>query len=431
MELILNETRARRVALVASLALAGLVMAMAGRLWLADRWVDSRSIPSIERGIHLEPGNADAWDRLGRAQQWDLENPDTTAAILDFQKAVRYEPESPYYWIDLGGAYEQSGDIAKARAAFEHARAVYPISAQVAWFYGNFLLRQQDSVAGMEEIRRAVRSDPLILPLAISRVWHSGHDIDSVVQMLPPEPNAYFATLDFFASAHDPDPALVVWQKLLALGKPLPLARSFPFLDDLIHQDRSADARRVWLEALAAASLPHDPPADQSLIWNGSFAQPFAEGGLGWRWDSPVGTAIDFDTARVAGSGRSLRIDFGGGTNPELGSPSEYVPVEPGRVYNFRAYLHTDRISTESGMRFSIIDPNHPQAVNVVTENFTGTNPWKEIDAQVPAGPETHFLLVRLYRYPSRLFDNKLSGTVWMADLSLVRSSAPAEARKP
>jgi len=49
----------------------------------------------------------------------------------------------------------------------------------------------------------------------------------------------------------------------------------------------------------------------------------------------------------------------------------------------------------------------------------------------VTTGPETHFLLVRVARYPSRLFDNQLSGTVWIADVSLIPSTpsdVPADA---
>jgi hypothetical protein len=38
----------------------------------------------------------------------------------------------------------------------------------------------------------------------------------------------------------------------------------------------------------------------------------------------------------------------------------------------------------------------------------------------VTTGRETNFLLVRLLRTSSRLFENKLSGTVWIADVSLV-----------
>ena len=41
-------------------------------------------------------------------------------------------------------------------------------------------------------------------------------------------------------------------------------------------------------------------------------------------------------------------------------------------------------------------------------------------------GPETRISTVRLRRDVSRMFDNKLSGTVWIADVSLIPSGADA-----
>jgi tetratricopeptide (TPR) repeat protein len=415
--------------LLASVAISALLIAQAARIWLADDRIDSRELNLIERGTKLVPGNADAWDRLGRFRQWDFANPDPAAAILDYQKAVREEPLSPYYWMDLAGAYEQTGDIPHASEAYGRARAVYPISAEVAWQYGNFLLRQQQSAEGLKQIQRAVGADPSLLPLAISRVWLSTHDVHVLLdQVLPPDPNAYFKALDFFQSTHDAESGLAVWRRLLSLGKSFPLQSAFPFLSELMREDRSEDARRVWLEAVIASGIPRKPQSDASLIWDGGFTQDFPNGGLGWQWDSPLGVTIDFDTPRVSNGTRSLRLDFGGGNNTDLAAPFQYVSVEPSRVYRFHSYLRTDRITTESGPRFSIVDPHHSAAVNVATDNLTGSNPWTAADADVSTGPETHFLLVRLYRSPSRLFENKLSGTVWIADVSLVPSEPQPEA---
>jgi hypothetical protein len=136
---------------------------------------------------------------------------------------------------------------------------------------------------------------------------------------------------------------------------------------------------------------------------------------------------MDFDSAPPSRGARSLRIDFGGGANLDLGQPLQYVPIEPGRTYHFNAYIQTEGITTESGMRFSIYDPQHSAAVNVRTENLTGTNPWTPAEADITTSPETHFLIVRLLRTPSRLFDNRLSGSVWLADISLVPSNSAAE----
>jgi tetratricopeptide (TPR) repeat protein len=415
---------ARPAILVFALAAGALLSYQAGRLWLADHLIHSTRIELIERGVALEPGNAAAWDLLGRHRQLDFANSDPVQVLTDYQRAVQDDPLSAIFCMNLAAAYEADGDLAGAQHAFEQARSVYPLSAEVAWNYGSFLLRHDQDAAGYDEIRHAVQSDPRLLPLAISRVWRATRDVNVLLdQALPPEVNAYTQALSFFASKSQTDAALSVWRRLITLGKPVPLVRTFPFFDELIQDDRSVDAKQVWVEALTAAGLPHDEPLNHSLVWNGEFSRDFDNGGLGWRWNTPWDVAIDFDSAPPSGGARSVRLDFGGGRNLELSQPEQYVPVEPGRVYHFHAYMRTEEITTESGMRFSIVDPNHDAAVNVLSDNLTGTHPWTAAEMDVTAGPNTHFLLVRLLRAGSRLFDNKLRGKVWIADVSLV----PAE----
>jgi tetratricopeptide (TPR) repeat protein len=418
----LGSSKARRLWLLGTLIVSALLIEQAAWIWRANTDLDTRDLNSIERGTRLLPGDADAWDRLGRFRQWNFANPDPAGAVRDYQKAVHDLPLSPYYWIDLATAYEQTGRLDMASQAFQHAEAAYPISAGVAWQYGNFLLRERQVSKGLEEIHRAVESDPSLIPLAMSRVWTATHDVQAILdRVLPANAGAYFQALDFFQSIQGPDSGLVVWKRLLSLGQPFSLRNAFPFLDELISADRAADAEKVWLGAVRASGIPL-PLRSDSLIWNGEFTQPFANGGLGWCWDAPLGVAIDFDDPRVAGPGRSVRLDFGGGNNTDLDAPFQYVPVEPNTAYHFRAYLKTQAITTESGVRFAITDANHPGAVGVVTENLTGTHPWTPADAEFTTGPQTHFLVVRLSRPPSRLFDNQLSGTAWIAEVSLVRS---------
>ena len=62
--------------------------------------------------------------------------------------------------------------------------------------------------------------------------------------------------------------------------------------------------------------------------------------------------------------------------NIDLEEPAEFVPVQPGRSYHFHAYLRTDEITSDRGVQFPLTDPNHRDAVNVLTDNFTGTRPW-------------------------------------------------------
>jgi tetratricopeptide (TPR) repeat protein len=427
MEISLEGLRRRRIVLGVSLVIATALIFQAGQLWLASHRLDSENVTLMERGAALVPGDGSAWDRLGRLRQWDFVNSDLPGAIEDYWKAVQDDPRSAHFWMDLASAYETSGDDARARDAYLHAKSVYPASAEVAFHYGNFLLREQQYPEAYVELERAVQADPTLLPLAISRTWRSSEDVNELLNsLLPANVDAYLQALDFFASIHQAEPALAVWQRLLALGRPFPLPRVFPFFEQLIREDRADDARRVWREALGAASLPHDEPPNQNLMWNGNFAQDFGNGGLDWRWTPLSGVTIDVDSAPGPTGSRAISVDFNGGSNPAIYEPSEYVPVEPNRNYHFHGYMRTEGITTESGMRFSVTDPNHNGAVNVLTDNLTGSHVWTPVDADLTAGPATHFLLVRLFREPSRLFENKLEGTVSIADISLTASSVQA-----
>jgi hypothetical protein len=417
----IETARDRTILLTLSTVVAALLVWQAAKIWRADSLIRSGRLDKMERGIRLEPANAEAWDRLGRQNEWDLAQPDLAKAVSDFSRAAETNPLSAHYWMDLASAYEVSGVPVRARKAFEKARAVYPASAEVAWYYGNFLLRQQDLSEGFEEIQRAVRTDPSFLPLAISRTWRSSHDVNLLLdRALPADAGAYFAAVDYFTSNREGAAALIVWQRLISLGKPFPLPRIFQFFDELIREDRSEDAARVWRQALAVAGLPNSEPANQSLVWNGDFARDFLNGGLDWRWNNPMGITMEFDSAPPAERGRSIRLVFNGGMNLDVSEPLEYVPVEPNRLYHFHVGVRTEMISTESGIRFAITDPNHIQDVNILTENMTGSHPWTAVDADVKTGPESHFLLIQLRRVPSRLFENRLSGSARIANVSLV-----------
>ena len=430
MELPFESAAQKRALLLAALAVLALLSFQSGRMWLADHRLHSDHIEVMKRGAALEPGYAEGWDRVGHRQQWDLENPDLEGALANYRRAVQVNPLSAHYWMDLASAQEAVGDTKQAREAFERARNVYPTSAEVEWNYGNLLLRQEDYSEGFAQIHSALIGNPQLLPLAISRTWRANRDVNLLLdQVLPANVDAYIEALDFFAANRQADAGMEVWKRLIGLGKPLALPRTFPFFDDLIAEERGADAVRVWKEALAAAGIPHNEPAGGSVVFNGDFSHEFENGGLGWRWSVLPGVAIDFDAAPPGFGARSVRIDFGGGRNTEVFQPAQFVAVEPSRRYRFHARIRTEGITTESGMRFLVFDPHQPKAERLLTENLAGSHPWTAVEGDIATGRETHFLCIQLNRNPSRLFDNKLSGTVWLTDISLV--PAPAEIGQP
>ena len=295
MQLSLEGSGERWALLGLSSAICAILIFQASESWIADRRMRSGKLALIERGAELQPGNGEAWDRVGRFWQLDFTNPDSSMAVKAYERAVRDDPNSSYYWMDLASAYEEMGDAARAQEAFERAEAVYPASALVEWNYGNFLVRRRDYSAGYRRIQRAVATDKGLLPLAISRTWRSSEDVNVLLdEALPATPDAYLQAVDFLTSNNQPDAAVVVWKRLMGLGKPLPLPATFPFLDTLIGLDRPEDVLHAWREALASAGLSGEVGAGESLIWNGDFSRDLANGGLDWRWSAPLGAAAYF-----------------------------------------------------------------------------------------------------------------------------------------
>lgn len=402
----------------------------AARFGLSWYWGSSSEISQRIHAASLVSGNADAWRHLGQSLQYDFDENDPGKEIAYFRRSTELDPRSADNWMDLAAAYEANGDAASAQAAFEKARRDYPISARVAWNYGNFLLRQERTEEGLAEIRRAILTDPTLTPMAIGDVWRFSPDVNLILHgLLPDNAAAYWRALYFFGDIHDAQAGLATWESLMQHTSwwPLELKQTFPFLDELITEGRDEDAVTVWRQALDVSRWPDDPPSGESVAWNGGFEAEIAGGGLDWRIVPTPGALVRPDTSIVHSGTRSLRVSFTGGMNLDYAGVHELVPVHPETVYELQAFLRTEGVTTESGMCFEAIDPQHPQNGNFLTPALTGTNSWTPVRVTVKTRPETHFLDVRLRRIPSRLFDNKLGGTVWVDDVTLIPISREPE----
>jgi len=425
MEISLPGALRRWLFLVASLLLAGTIIFAAGKLWLAEHLSESPEPKDWLRAVQLEPGNADYWYQVGRFRHWDFQQANLRQAISYYQRASEINPQSATYWLDLAAAYEMVGEIPQAREAFARARATYPISAEVAWNYGNFLLRQKEFPEAFVEIRRAVTVDPHLTYPAVLITWRASGDAKRILdEVLPHQSSSYFEALNCFLSKRELNPALAVWDRLVAMKEPLEMQQALPLLEELIQQDRTEEAKQVWRQALGISGWQEDESAEASLIWNGGFERALINGGFDWRELPIAGATFDLDTTTYHSGSRSLRINFDGTANLDFRHLVQYVPAEPGRRYLFTAFLRTEGISTDSGIRFSILAPRQPTSLNLLTPGLVGSNPWSPQAIEFTTGLETHWLVISLRRIPSGKIDNKLQGTAWVDDVSLIAVSA-------
>jgi tetratricopeptide (TPR) repeat protein len=409
---------------------AGTLASSAARHELAAHWAASSNPEIWLRAAQSEPANAKLWYQLGRYRQLDFQRSDLPLAISYYQRATLINPRSSSYWMDLASAYETTGNVSQAEQAFREARRLYPISAEAAWRLGNFLLRQGRVAEAFQQIHDAVVVDPKLTALAISRCWRSTQDIGQILKTVLPDASDHnWRAIQFFVQSREPVPAMAVWKRIVAHGPSFPASEAFSLLDMLMETGHAGDARTVWTQALSAARIPANADSTRSLIWNGGFEQDLLDGGFDWRVSPAEGAKMGWDEQMVHSGRRSLRIDFDGTANVDFQNIRQYLPVQPSTRYRFTAFLHTEDLSTDSGMRFEIRDISRPGNPARFTPNVVGTQPWAEEVAEFVSGPDTELLEVVLRRTRSEKFGNKIRGTAWVDDVALV--SLPPSAGAP
>src|SRR6267378_5912224 len=188
----LSSNAQRGLLIVASFAAALILSYFSIRNALAAHYAGLQNVESLDRATHLEPTSPRNWYLLGRYWQYNLEDPDAARAIRCYLSALSLNPGSSDTWLDLAATYESEGNLTAARDAFLHAKKVYPLSPEVSWRYGNFLLRQRELEPAFAEMRQAVEADHKRGAEAFSRALRVEPQLDKILdRILPPIGDVY------------------------------------------------------------------------------------------------------------------------------------------------------------------------------------------------------------------------------------------------
>jgi tetratricopeptide (TPR) repeat protein len=407
------------VAVIAALCAAFLVF-FGIRNALATYFAAQETFSGLSRAARLEPSDAGNWFSLGRYWQYNFESPDLDRAVSAYRTSLSIDPSSADTWLDLAAAYEALGDLPRARDAFGNAKRVYPLSAQVAWSYGNFLLRQGELNAAFPEIHRAVAGDPRRGAEAFSRCMRVDPDIDRILaQVIPPLRDVYLDIIQGLADEGQTSDALRVWDRLAALHPQLQLRRVYSLVEALRRQQLISDASRVWQQAASFSGFGDSIEPAGSVVWDGGFES--GENGLSYSWTfSPNshGVQIRQDCQEKHSGSCSLRVSFGGQFDLNFVDVCHVFPVQPSAEYSFSAWVHARDLSTDQGVHFVLGATS--QGAPVVSPDVRGSVEWQQIRVDWTSPPGVQEARVCLARLPSDQPDNKIRGTLWIDDVALV-----------
>ncbi len=349
-------------------------------------------------------------------------------ALVLLRASLGERPLDAPTWLDWAELRQSVRDQEGAARAIALARALWPgrptLLRRAAWLQVGLGPPERALEALLHYWSVAPSDSARTLSLA-RRLSPSAGDLVTAAQQIwrqgPSEPLVYQRELLHQARrAQDIELAQSLWDRLDPASRVLE-AILFPYLQLLADLGRHAEAEQVLSQAWGA------PPG----VVNGGFEEPLTPLGPdfqpgwatpGWRHASGgEGFRIATDTERAYAGQRSLRIDFAGTHNVNLGQPSQVMRVAPGGRYRLTGQWAADELSTRSGVFIELYTVDAQPAARVQTEARRGSWDWQPIDLQLDV-PDTGLLLgLRVRRVATNALDQRLGGTLWLDDFALTR----------
>jgi tetratricopeptide (TPR) repeat protein len=410
---------ARKIALLLTvLFLAALYVGVSALQFLASHYSEKDDLVSLTRAVRLQPGNGEYRYRLGRYLALTQSPPEAVASA--YRAAVWFNPHRARYWFELAAAYQLLGDTAAQADALKHAILADPRTPDVAWRAGNFFLVQGDTESAMREFRIVLENDPSLSMAALQLAWRVSPDIDTVLRdVMPPNPQAYYALIDTLMMKKETDAAAKAWGQLAQLRQPIESRRVFEYMRYLIAQHQVDQAQLVWQQAGVLSGLSAYQPSRENLVVNGDFSLPVLNGGFDWTYYRSREVFLALDPTQFHTGHRSLAISFDSRGIEDAGI-RQLVPVEPNTTYEFFANFKAD-LEGAGGPRFVIQDV-YSEAIYFAGEDMKDADFWKPVGGTFTTGPDARLVVVRIQRDPPGL---AIKGKLWVDGVRLVERQHP------
>jgi tetratricopeptide (TPR) repeat protein len=351
----------------------------------------------------------------GRDQLTGGKEENIQQAITTFRTVLQRDRQDPYRWVDLGDAFLEAGQKEDARYCFGQVLVLAPRSAI-------FLLRVADFHFQIGENQEALQITARILALIPDydsvifneyiRVVDRAEDV--LRSGLPEDSRAAKSWLQFLIQAGRLDDTQRTWNWVVGHGY-ADSALAGEYVEFLIRQGHPDWAASAWAQRMGARADDYDKSTN---LYNGDFESDPAQSPFDWNVARTEGVEVTRDCTTAWSGKCSLRISFAGTQNIDFAAASQLAFVRPG-TYRFHAFIRTEALTTDQGIRFRISDAEVPTRLDEVFGQFTRSNPWSRVEHDLVVTPKTRLLRIEVIRQPSMKFDNKVDGTAWVDDLKL------------
>jgi tetratricopeptide (TPR) repeat protein len=328
-------------------------------------------------------------------------NARTVGALLNL------DPSNPLVWSTWAETLSAAGRTQEAASAFNEAVALGPGMSPVLMRRANFDFahgRLDDAFRMTNAILKQTDAFDQVL---FSYLTLSGHPVSALAGVAVP-------------ALSRPAASWLLWLRTAGSVKDLRELSSWMLGNQLLDQKSAGDlawafwqrkefttAQKFWSDW---SGNPNAADLHAERLADIHFQQAPGESPFDWMVMPVAGVEIN----RKDG----LEIQFSGSSNLAFANVRQFTTVAGGR-YRFSALISAENISTDQGPFFHIYDLLDPRLLNITTEQIKGNVARSPIAVDVPVPPGIHALGIQIDRLPSQKFDNKISGTLHVYQVSL------------
>jgi tetratricopeptide (TPR) repeat protein len=379
---------------------------------------ESSDTHEIRQAAALDPANPELLFRLGRTNSYSMDPSEVEEGLEQLRQATKLAPTQPEYWSGLASACESAGDTTCAHRAMQRTLSLAPMTPRYRWNAANDELARGRADEALGEFQKLLEMDPGYAPetfrLCLKYVGDPGKVFQTVLASRK-NPELNFSYINYLVYHGQGADAYPVWQATLALNQTFPLSLASPYLEWLIRQGGDRQAVSAWRD-LESHGIIKGSPSDSAgnLAFNGGFEDPLLNVGFGWRVHKEPYTRVGLDDAGAYAGHRCARVVFTVSRNDDDEPLYEIVPVSPDHTYRLQAYVRSEDISSNSGPRLRVADPNCSRCLDVSTEGTVGTTNWHPVSVSFSTGPSTRQVRVSVWRSRSLTFPTDIRGRFWV-----------------
>jgi len=186
------------------------------------------------------------------------------------------------------------------------------------------------------------------------------------------------------------------------------------YLGELIATKRFKEAANLWKAARRDGGEPGvmvDPGFEQES----NLKDP----GFGWRLgEKDTGFHLSLDTDQPRQGRSSLKIDFGGDSDPSSPVISQLVLVDPGAHYQLRVAVRSEGL-VSGGLPLVVVMDGADNKVLGQSDKFPTTDGWREYTINFDVGPSADAVRIALQRQPCSTLPCPIFGRLWLDDFLL------------